>query len=375
MSFEITSSYQLRRERQQEIAAARVAATTASYLANFQRMLAEFEQQDFDKYIPSEMTRLRNALAQAQMEQLRSPFEARNISMTIQNFIYNMRPMAREIKRQQDEAERERLRREEEERKAQKTETLNAFYEGIKQIKDAAVQNAARPDLAPLRSKIVSGSIHSTAQVKTAMDSIVKQAQQKAEILKQQAQEKAQQEGMMVQIAQAREQLQQENINSKVKEEQLKTLDEILNRVQDSTIEEVQKNLQTVNDALLKQKISEDELLETASYVCETLRAQGYGIPEDGVAMEEINGEKRIHVYGLRSSNDDAYCEISDRNELHFATKNQEFTMCLKDKENFGNYLQQAYSIDLSDERVLWENPDRISKGEMELPDTARRNA
>lgn len=375
MSYEFTAFFKVREAVMSALTVTRVTATTTNYLERYKRMLAEFEQQHFDEYIPDQMDRLRSTLKRAQQEMQASPFEARTISKTIQNFIYEMRPLARDIKHQRDEAERERMRREDEERKAQKTEAMNTYYEAIKQIKDAAVQNAARPDLATLRSKIVSGTITSAAQVKSAMDSIVVQAQQKAEVFKQQVLANAKREGVQTQIAQAKEDLQQETINSKAKEEQLKTLDEILNRSKESPVEDLQNDLQNANEALLKQKISEDELLEATKYVCETLKAQGYNIPEEGIALEEVNGEKCIRVYGIRNNGDDALCEVTDGNKIRFANKNQEFTMCLKDKENFGSYLQQAYSIDISDDRVIWENPDKISKGEKDIPNAIRRNA
>lgn len=375
MSYEIDSLFSIRRERKQAIAAARVAATTETYLNNFRKMFADFEAQHFDQYIPGQMQHLRTQLAAAERELTSNPFAARETSMSIQDFIYNLRPIAREVKRQHDEAERERIRREEEERKAQKTESMNAFYEAIKQIADAAVQNAARADLATLRSKIVSGSITSPQQVNTVIASILETATVKAEAYKQKALENAKREGLEAQITQAKEQLQQENISSKVKEEQMKTLDELLNRSKNDDVEEMQKQLNDVNEKLLNQKISEDELLEAASYICDTLKSQGYNIPENAVTLEEVDGEKRIRVYALRSNNDDILCEVSDKNVLHYAINDQEFSMCLKDKQNFGSYLQQAYSIDLSDERIIWENPDRISKGEINIPNETWRNA
>ena len=48
---------------------------------------------------------------------------------------------------------------------------------------------------------------------------------------------------------------------------------------------------------------------------------------------------------------------------------------CLKDIEKFNVELKKVYSIKLSDERVLWQNPDRLSMDSNSLPNNERRNA
>lgn len=47
---------------------------------------------------------------------------------------------------------------------------------------------------------------------------------------------------------------------------------------------------------------------------------------------------------------------------------------CLKDIEQFNVELEQVYSISLSDERIIWENPDRLSKDSHSTTDPKRRN-
>lgn len=48
---------------------------------------------------------------------------------------------------------------------------------------------------------------------------------------------------------------------------------------------------------------------------------------------------------------------------------------CLKDIEKFNVDLEQVYSVKLSDERVLWQNPDRLSMDATSLPNNEGRNA
>ena len=48
---------------------------------------------------------------------------------------------------------------------------------------------------------------------------------------------------------------------------------------------------------------------------------------------------------------------------------------CLKEIEKFNVALDEIYSIKLSDERILWQNPDRLSMDANSLPYNEGRNA
>ena len=41
---------------------------------------------------------------------------------------------------------------------------------------------------------------------------------------------------------------------------------------------------------------------------------------------------------------------------------------CLKDIQTVQTELERVYSVKLSDERVLWENPNRITKDADQIP-------
>ena len=45
----------------------------------------------------------------------------------------------------------------------------------------------------------------------------------------------------------------------------------------------------------------------------------------------------------------------------------------MKEIEKFNIDLQQVYSVKLSDERILWSNPDKLDKDATSTPRTDRR--
>lgn len=366
MSHEASYTYKLEKAIKQHIQAARVANTTRDYLANFRQMLQAFEEQNFDNFIPAAMDRLRSDIGRIESLLEVDPFSAREISMGIQGFIYNMRGEANTVRREQQEAERERRRLEEEERRAQKTEAMNAYYEGVKQVKNAAVQNAARGDFAILREKIVSGDVANRAMVEAELESILKSAVRNATEAKKKAEEQAKREGIEAQIAEAKKRVEQSDINAAESQKIIKSLDEVLgrNKNAEAPVEEIQQALNQIDNQVLQQRVTEDELMEATRKVCSLLRLQGFAIHEGGIKRDDVDGEKRILICAMQSNGHKALCMLSDKGTLRRSFNGYEGSGCLKDMKNFNDELQRAYSIALSDKRVLWKNPDKISKGE-----------
>lgn len=370
MSHEAYYDYQLEAERRRKINEARVAATTTQYLNTYRNMMEEFLNQGFDNYIPEMMDRLRRDLQVVETELMVDAFQARETSMDIQSYIYNMRGMARTARIQQEEAEREQRRLEEEARKAQKTEAMNAYYEAVKQVKNAAIQNAARQDFAALRNKIVAGTIIGREQVEAEMAAILSQAEAKAAALKQKAEEDAQREGFEAQIAEAKKRVEESDMDATESQKIIKSLDEVLGRSKSAPVQEIQKTLDEIDNQALQQMVTEDELREVAKNVCDLLRSQGFTIPEGGVKKGDVDGEKRILICGLQSNGHKAMCLLSDKGTIRHSFNGYEGSTCLNDMKAFNEKFQSAYSIKLSNERVLWENPDKISKGEKPMGNT-----
>ena len=57
-----------------------------------------------------------------------------------------------------------------------------------------------------------------------------------------------------------------------------------------------------------------------------------------------------------------AICNVDLHGKIAYKFDNYEGMTCLKDIEKFNIDLQKVYSVKLSDERVLWSNPDKLDK-------------
>lgn len=369
MSYEYDALYEM--ERRRELEQARVRAMNETFLSQFRSMLREFERENFDDYIPDEMNRIRSQLSQAERMQNIDAFEAREYSRSVGNLIYGMRSIAREARLMKETEERERRHREEEERQARKTAATEAYYGALKKIKGAAIQNFAKDELAKIRKSIENNTLTSVEEITNRIATATEVAEKKAVEWKQQTIEKAQKEGISAQIEASKQQLSKENLSEEKKAVALKSLDELLGRVKNTDVKDLQANLHKIDDAVSEQIVSEETMLEATKSIIMSLRNQGFSVDGKNVSKAEINGEKFYRVVAEKENGKRASCILNNKGKIRYAFDKYEGKTCLKDIQKFKIDLEKVYSVKLSDERVLWENPDRLDK---DAVDTTRSN-
>ena len=65
-----------------------------------------------------------------------------------------------------------------------------------------------------------------------------------------------------------------------------------------------------------------------------------------------------------------AVCNLTNKGKIIYKFDNYEGMTCLKDIQKFNVDLENIYSVKLSNERVLWSNPDEIGKDAINNPDS-----
>ena len=106
------------------------------------------------------------------------------------------------------------------------------------------------------------------------------------------------------------------------------------------------------------EKIVEDETLrrETLKAIIESLQLVGF-VVESPVLVDGV-----VELAARRPSGEECvfYVDLKGGMEYHF--DHYDGSACKKDIDQILPRLQDVYGIKLSDERVLWSNPDRISR-------------
>lgn len=367
------AEYYLQLARRQMLRLARIRETTSSYLNRYRGMLEDFTRDRLQDYIPDEIRRLREDLENAESNLDIDPEQSREASRRIQNYVHGLRLLARANQIQQEQAERERLRMEAEERAAKKSEAMSAFYAAIRKIKNPAVQNFAQEGLAEIRKSVESGSLQASS-IEKKVATVVEAAEVKAAEWKKNAMATAQRESIGDQIAEIKNQISAENFDAADKRKTLDSLDALLGR-QDAngSLEQIQNSISEIDKVAEEMIVSEDARKMVVKSVVKILRNQGFDITNNSVTLEKQDDRTVVKIVGSKANGRHAEVNVTDTGKMRWRFDHYEGMGCMKDINPLKEDLKKLY-INLSDERVIWENPDRIGKDSMDLPNSNWRN-
>ena len=117
--------------------------------------------------------------------------------------------------------------------------------------------------------------------------------------------------------------------------------------------------------------ISEETRRETVKVIIKQLRTQEFTVEKPQVV--QTDGKNYVKIVAKQPSGKRAICNIDLHGKIAYKFDNYEGMTCLKDIEKFNVDLQQVYSVKLSDERVLWSNPDKLDRDANRTYKTDRR--
>lgn len=378
---------QIRRARQQAEYEARRRANEDRIRNNteqfYQRYLQQYEDmrsQNYETYMPEEMERLRSDLSQIRSLLYSDPGTARDVSFQVGDYIRSMfregHAAEREYRRREIEAEQQRQEAERAERLHKQGEINDAYYELIAGIQDQAVINFASKELSDLRQQAIAGAQTMTvANLRKRAEQIIEKARKKAEEWDSNITKKEEQQVAYERLHIMQEQLEQQKIEDQEKAHallaQITALQESLqsDSKPQPELEQELKKLETDMDDTL---ISEDVRREAVKSVFLSLKKQGFQVQPPQLIKDQ--NQNYVRIIAKKPSGKRVQCRLDLYGKLIYRFDEYEGMTCLKDIEQFNVELEKVYSIKLSDERVIWENPDRLSKDSNSTTDPKRRN-
>ena len=374
-------SYEYERERRRALYIERIRSTTREFYDRYFSQYQDMQSQDFRQYIPSEMEQLSSDLNRMRDLLTSDPEAAREISRHVGSYIRTMwslgrsaakqfRSVERETAASQRAEERRAFERElEEQRRAAQaadmdrlkrlSELNQTYYQITESISDRITANLAAPALQELKKEIQSGKSGMTAeQLRQRASEIIEEAGKQAREWKQQTAASHKKQIHAERIAEAKEQLAAEKIKDRNKaEELLKKLDALQSAADDSD-EAFNEKLNQIEDAVNDTLISEEVRRDTVRAIYQQLRSQEFIV--DAPQQLKEGEDDYVLITASRPSGNRVICRIDLHGKLTYQFDKYEGSTCLKDIERFNVDLQQIYSIRLSDERVLWRNPDKL---------------
>ena len=137
--------------------------------------------------------------------------------------------------------------------------------------------------------------------------------------------------------------------------------------------EVVEKQVVEIENKIDDTLISEETRRETVIAIVKQLLTQEFTVEKP--QLVQTDGKNYVKIVAKQPSGKRAVCNVDLHGKIAYKFDNYEGMTCLKDIEKFNVDLEQVYSVKLSDERVLWQNPDRLSMDANSLPNNEGRKA
>ena len=145
---------------------------------------------------------------------------------------------------------------------------------------------------------------------------------------------------------------------------QIETAKESLNNSSDN-IENVVKDVEIIDKETDDIRITEEVRKEVVKSIIKSLKGSEFEVSAPELIKDDNGGIVRI--IAKKPSGKRAVCKVGLNGKLEYIFDNYEGLTCVKDIDKFNKDLEEIYSIKLSDKKVLWENPDKISKGAIDI--------
>lgn len=377
MSREYYARYAIERAAREAIESKLAADIAEKLLKKYQSKLEGMIAKSYRGYIPNEMRQLESDLDSVRQSLIdNNPRRARDAAQRVGTYIGSLEVIANTTIAQYERAERLRSEQAKKRTASSGNSLLDIYYNEVGAIEDPVVASIAAPALEEIRAQIESRGTDAftEAALKAAVAELVKDAEAQAEEYKAEQAAKQQRACLNSQI---------EDVDLLVKESSVEDEDaaagfatRIANIRQalesgDSDVIELSEEIASLNSDLEKQAVSEETRREAVRAIYRQLKSQEFTVERP--KRISTNGSDFVRIVARRPSGKQAVCEIESDGSIRYRFDQYEAMTCMKDIEKFNVDLESIYSLKLSDERVLWSNPDRLTKDANRVENDDRR--
>ena len=387
-SYEV--DYDLIRRRRQEANESRVREATRPFLERYQNTLDQIRDEGLDEFVRDEFDQIERLLRKAWNRLDYEPFEARNASRKVGNLIRGLGRRARDARngdriRQREEVQAryaaERAARQEEIERLREEREQEAEADRARREEEIQAARAARAARVAFVARI-SAAIKHTFRDPVAYDL----ARDRAESLAGRWTHRVNAEGMDVAAAEGqfaaelgalaettraeadrwraeeRAQHAAEDAASKV-EESLATIRRSVTAESSEKLKGVLAGLLRIKEGLEKGEVKAEEAAEASDQAVDDCVEE--------LVNEDVRRETLIALVGTvqsllvlarRPSGEECQFVVRADGGMRYEFGNYAGNACRKDCAQVEEMLREAYGVILSNERVIWENPDEVGK-------------
>ncbi|WP_157151825.1 hypothetical protein [Brachyspira sp. SAP_772] len=361
--------YELERKRREEIAKQNAQKNVINAIARHKQSIQNIINEGLDKYISIENINIQ--INEIERIVNTDPFTARDLSYRVGSDINYLRNEALNRKREEERIIRE-------QKNKNKQAVLNYFNNTINNIKDIILIDFAKDKFNALRDELLNDegvtdkemNIYSK-KIESRVQSIIDEANANASEWRAKKEKEREKRVLQTKIEDIEDNLKKENIESKENIEkrdkllkQIEAAKESLNNSSDN-IDNIVKDVEVIDKETDDIQITEEVRKEVVKSIIKSLKGSEFEVSAPELIKDDNGGI--VKIMAKKPSGKRAVCKVGLNGKLEYIFDNYEGSTCVKDIDKFNKDLEEIYSIRLSDKKVLWENPDRISKGAIDI--------
>lgn len=344
----------------------RVRATTQHFRDHYRNVFEDLVEQGLRQYLPDRFNEIESQLDELDDLLGTDPIAARELSLELAPQISQLPALARAARREFQECQRQRERQLAEMRRQARSELDQILQNMFAQIEDPVEQDFALDDLRALRQEYSNRTVlpeelpHLEREIQQKLALIRKRAKQKAEQWRRENAQQVENETRQSLLALHIRILEERaggDPHARARLERLHRLAQLAEQTQ-MRLEEFQAHLAAEIDTVDQPPVNEDDRRKAVRAILESLTQAGFVVESPRLLRET----DEVLIRAKKPSGPEASFAVRLDGTMMYKFDRYEGMQCKADIDKVLPLLQDIYGIKLSDKRVIWQNPDRVSR-------------
>lgn len=367
MSESVSYRWSLEAQRRRQAYLDRIQENAANFSNRYRAKFDDLVNQGLEDYMPNEFAQLRDQLSRLDRLVSADPERARELSFQVGQQLSQLPSLARAARNEFEARERQR-RKELSEMRRQATTALSKFiHDLISEIKDPVELDFAYDEIRTIQSEYQGRTVDASeldalkSSIGSRFSAIKGSAQIKAETwrneqIKSNAKE-SNEELLSLYADQARLDAAK---NPKALDAMLTSLDavkQLINKTADP--EHIKRKIEEAATQADSAIADENCRRMVVRSIMDTLEKSGFVVSKPKRSSGEVD---EVVILARKPAGAEAAFRVSADGSMIYKFDHYEGMQCKDDIDKVLPLLRDIYGVDLSDERVLWQNPERISK-------------
>lgn len=367
MSESVSYRWSLEAQRRRQAYLDRIQENAANFSNRYRAKFDDLVNQGLEDYMPNEFAQLRDQLSRLDRLVSADPERARELSFQVGQQLSQLPSLARTARNEFEARERQR-RKELSEMRRQATTALSKFiHDLISEIKDPVELDFAYDEIRTIQSEYQGRTVDASeldalkSSIGSRFSAIKGPAQIKAETwrneqIKSNAKE-SNEELLSLYADQARLDAAK---NPKALDVMLTSLDavkQLINKTADP--EHIKRKIEEAATQADSAIADENCRRMVVRSIMDTLEKSGFVVSKPKRSSGEVD---EVVILARKPAGAEAAFRVSADGSMIYKFDHYEGMQCKDDIDKVLPLLRDIYGVDLSDERVLWQNPERISK-------------